>query len=119
MKSRALIALLLLFLWTLVPGISAACGGGTRAGETCRTLVSCECCEDKPCLCEGEAPAKGERPLAAPQADLKLPMLQPNEPLWDGVAIATPIAPRADFAPAPAAAAEPGNVQARFCTFLL
>lgn len=118
MKSRALIALLLLFLWTLVPGISAACGG-TRADETCRTRVSCECCENKPCLCEGEAPAKDERPFAAPQADLKLPMLQPNEPLWDGVAIATPIATRADFAPAPAAAAAPGNVQARFCTFLL
>ncbi|HEY8990977.1 MAG TPA: hypothetical protein VIM46_03300 [Luteolibacter sp.] len=118
MKSRALIALLLLFLWTLVPGIGAACGGA-RADEICRTRASCECCEKKPCLCEGEAPAKGERPFAAPQADLKLPMLQPNEPLWDGVAIATSIAPRADFAAAPAAADAPGNVQARFCTFLL
>lgn len=119
MKPRALIALLLLFLWTLVPGIGAACGG-TEARPDCPVAENCDCCaDDAPCLCAAPAPAKSERPLATSQPELKLPLVLPSEPLWDAALIASPIAPAAALTPVAPVAAAPDDMQARFCTFLL
>jgi hypothetical protein len=118
MKSRAFIALLLLFLWTFVPGMNAACAGPLT--RPCPPTERCDCCAaDAPCLCEAPAPAKSERPVATPSPELKLPLVLPSEPLWDAVPVEAPVAPRLAAAPAASVAITYGDAQTRFCTFLL
>lgn len=117
MKSRAFIALLLLFLWTFVPGMNAACGGPTA--RSCPPAERCACCEDKPCLCEAPAPGKSERPVATPSPELKLPLVLPSEPRWNAVPVEAPVIPQLAAVPAASVVATSGDVQTRFCTFLL
>ena len=117
MKSRAFIALLLLFLWTFVPGMSAACGGSLA--KACPPAERCVCCEDKPCVCEAPAPGKGERPVAAPLLELKLPLVLPSEPLWNAVPVEAPVVHQLAATPAASVAIPCGDVRTRFCTFLL
>jgi len=116
MKSRAFIALLLLFLWTFVPGMNVACGAAPT--KTCSPAERCSCCEDKPCLCKAPAPDKEERPVATPSPELKIPLILPSEPRWDAVPVEVPVVPQL-AAPAASVAAATSDVQTRFCTFLL
>ena len=117
MKSRAFIALLLLFLWTFVPGMNVACGGSLA--KSCPPAERCSCCEDKPCVCEATAPDKGERPVATPSPELKLPLVLPSEPRWDAVPVEAPVVPQLAAIPATSVAYSSGDVRTRFCTFLL
>lgn len=117
MKSRACIALLLLFLWTFVPGMNAACGGSLE--KTCPPGERCECCADTPCLCEAPAPGKSDRPAATPSTELKLPLVLPSQPLWDAVPVEAPVVPQLAAVPAASVAFTSGDVRTRFCTFLL
>jgi hypothetical protein len=117
MKSRAFIALLLLFLWTFVPGMNAACDGPVAG--SCQSTELCDCCEDTACLCEAPAPGKSERPIPTPSPELKLPLVLPSEPLWDAVPVEAPVIPQLAALPAASVATTSGDVQTRFCTFLL
>ncbi|HEY8961055.1 MAG TPA: hypothetical protein VIM57_02555 [Luteolibacter sp.] len=117
MKSRAFIALLLLFLWTFVPGMNVACGGSPA--KSCPPAERCGCCEDKPCVCEAPAPGKNERPVATPSPELKLPLVLPSEPLWNAVPVEAPVIPQCVAAQAASVAYTTGDVRTRFCTFLL
>lgn len=110
-------ALLLLFLWTFVPGMNAACGG--PLAESCPAAKHCDCCEDAPCLCEAPAPGKSERPVATPSSELKLPLVLPSESLWNAMPVEAPVVPRLAAVPSASAAHPCGDVRTRFCTFLL
>jgi hypothetical protein len=117
MKSRAFIALLLLFLWTFVPGMKAACDGPVAG--SCQSAGLCDCCEDTACLCEAPAPGKSERPIATPSPELKLPLVLPSEPLWNAVPVEAPVVPQLAAVQVASVSATSGDVQTRFCTFLL
>jgi hypothetical protein len=117
MKSRALTALLLLFLWTFVPGINMACA---EAPKMSCSAGACDCCADEPaCLCEAPAPSKSERPVATPASEFKLPLIRPSEPLWNAVPIEAPVVPILAARPATATTVTAVDTQTRFCTFLL
>lgn len=115
MKSRAFIALLLLFLWTFVPGMNAACD--RPVAGSCPSAGLCDCCED--CLCEAPAPGKSERPIATLSPELKLPLVLPSEPLWNAVPVEAPVAPQLVATPTASETIPCGDVRTHFCTFLL
>jgi len=117
MKFRAFIALLLLFLWTFVPGMNVACAGSIAG--SCPPVERCGCCGDTQCLCEAPTPGRSERPVATPSPELKLPLVLPSEPLWNAGPVEAPVVPQLAAVQAASVPHVAGDVLTRFCTFLL